>query len=258
MKDKLTLKKIFNFEIITILVILIVITVLSVFMVDVPINTNEDLINWYKINYIDILGIELFFFIIVNFIGFINVTEKGIKDFMTKAKIKSMNIEGEYTVDRPNYSLVIIDALLYRNLEASLIKQSIEENIKNEIPSYMNIDADDELYQKLIKIDLNNDDNENVMEFENELYTTMLNLGFVKYEPTILRLIHLNETKNRVYFGIILVLLFVLFMGGITAFGIIPIIAYLVFTAQKLTLSKTGELEAMKIKIYNDYEKERI
>ena len=96
------------------------------------------------------------------------------------------------------------------------------------------------------------------MEFENELYTTMLNLGFVKYEPTILRLIHLNETKNMIYFGIILVLLFVLFMGGITAFGIIPIIAYLVFTAPKLTLSKTGELEAMKIKIYNDYEKERV
>ena len=77
----------------------------------------------------------------------------------------------------------------------NIIKQSIEENIKNEIPSYMNIDADDDIYQKLIKIDLNNDDNENVMEFENELYTTMLNLGFVKYEPTILRLIHLTRSR---------------------------------------------------------------
>ena len=253
MKDKLTLKKILNFEIITIIVILIVVTTLSVFIIDIEnVKTMEDLKNSYK----EVFVLELYIFIVVNIFGIANVIDKMVRAAVNKSIVKRKN-EEELVIDRPTYSVVIMDVLLNKMLDSEKILEHIKENQKNEVPSYMNINSQDEFYYRMINLDFRTDEGcEKRTELEIEIYNKLNELGFIKEAPTFIRLNNLKEVSNIIYFGTILVLTHLLFLGEITAFGIIPIIAYLVFTVKTVRLSKMGAVEESKIRLYNQSEKE--
>ena len=255
MKDKLTLKKIFNFEIITIIVILIVVTVLSVFMVDKDaIHTDADLKNWYINNYKEILLLEFFIFTIVNTFGIAIVLENLFKRKFNKTIIEEKErIKNGGTIEKPNYSIVIVDVLLNKIIDRYKMKESIKENVKNGVPLYLDIDPTDELYNRLMKLDLNLEDNyEEKAKFEEDVYFELNKLGFVKEAPTFVRLNYLKDINNIIHFGIILVLMYLLFIGGITAYAIIFIISYLVFTCKNVKLTKKGTTESLMIMLYNE------
>ena len=181
-----------------------------------------------------------------DFLGWIDLPVNYDKEEFARIK------NGE-TIEKPNYSIVIVDVLLNKIIDRYKMKESIKENVKNGVPLYLDIDPTDELYNRLMKLDLNLEDNyEEKAKFEEDVYFELNKLGFVKEAPTFVRLNYLKDINNIIHFGIILVLMYLLFIGGITAYAIIPIIAYLVFTCKNVKLTKKGTTESLMIMLYNE------